>query len=470
MTQHLSYSETLANYPVTDGAPLRKVISDSLCDQHIKIVVLDDDPTGIQTVHDCLLLTNWKPGNLEVAFNDQAPFFYLLTNTRSMTSGEAEIVTQEAVRAVIEKNKQFGFKLIFISRSDSTLRGHFPLEPDTMRKVLTEQGIPVALPTFFIPSFFEAGRYTIGGTHYMKDKDELIPVSETEFARDNVFGYNHSVLAEYILEKTKGAVTEKQVASLSLEDLRKNSVEEIATLLIKWKEKAFITVDALGYDDLWKFSAAFLKVLAGLNSNVVLRTSSSLPKALSGIADKALLGREELIVKPGIGLFVVGSHVKKSTSQLNNLLKNSNIKGIEIDINRILTQPEQLLQEIRKELANSVRQGFVPVVYTSRQELRLSDAAERLNIGQKISAFLVRIVQNLPYTPTYIVAKGGITSHDILTKGLEMEIAGVMGQILAGVPVVKTGENHLYPNMPYIIFPGNVGDEDSLVKVLKKIN
>ncbi|MBQ2791866.1 MAG: hypothetical protein IJE98_01990, partial [Oscillospiraceae bacterium] len=46
-----------------------------------------------------------------------------------------------AMETVLEVNREFGYRLIFISRSDSCLRGHFPLETDVMRRVLQEYGV-----------------------------------------------------------------------------------------------------------------------------------------------------------------------------------------------------------------------------------------------------------------------------------------------------------------------------------------
>lgn len=470
MNTHRSYLQTLSDYASLSCESLRKEISKTLKKSAYKLVVLDDDPTGIQTVHDCLLLTNWKTENLEKAFLDESPIFYVLTNTRSMTAEAAEATTAEAVKAIVECNRKQGFRLIFISRSDSTLRGHFPLEPDTILNILKEEQLPVLPTCFFIPSFFEAGRFTIEGTHYLKDKDALIPVSETEFATDNVFAYHHSKLDEYILEKTQGQVSTEQIGRITLEELRRNSLPEVQNSLLHQIGKQWITVDALGYDDLWKFSDAFLNMLSKTQYYAILRTSSSLPKAMSGMGDKPLLNRTDLISKAGTGLFIVGSHVKKSSNQLTVLLESENILGIELDVNRILNEPEQLLIGVIKDLKACAKKKRTPVIYTSRVELRSSDSAKRLQIGQTISHFLVRIVQELPFEPTYLVAKGGITSHDILTKGLQIEIATVAGQILPGVPVVKTDAEHRLPNMPYIIFPGNVGETDALKQVFEKLS
>jgi uncharacterized protein YgbK (DUF1537 family) len=466
MNTHRSYLQTLSDYASLSCESLRKEIAKSLKKSALKIVVLDDDPTGIQIVHDCLLLTNWKAENLEKAFNDEAPIFYVLTNTRSMTAEVAEKTTADAVEAIVECNRKQGFKLLFISRGDSALRGHFPLEPDTIRQVLEQDQFPVLASTYFIPSFFEAGRYTIDGTQYLKDKDILIPVSETEFAADTVFGYHHSKLSEYITEKTLGRVDDGQIGRITLEELRRNSIQEILTSLKRQSGKLWIIVDALSYDDLWKFSTALLKLMAETDTYALLRTSSSLPKALSGMTDKELLNREDLISKKGKGLFIVGSHIKKSSNQLAELLKSKSIKGIEVDVKRILESPNDLAISILKELKAT---KLTPVLYTSREELRPENASERLLTNKKISDFLVSIVRELPFEPSFIVAKGGITSHDILCKGLTIETATVAGQILPGVPVVKTAADHRFPNMPYIIFPGNVGETDALVKVLENL-
>ena len=165
------------------------------------MVVLDDDPTGIQTVHGCLLITRWDEESVRLGFEDAEPFFYILTNTRAMTREDAEQVTREAMEMVIKVNHDYGYRLIIVSRSDSCLRGHFPLETDVMRQCLVEHGYSVYPKTPFCPAFIEAGRVTIDGIHYMKDGKQLIPVSQTEFARDNVFAYHTSILTEYIKEK-----------------------------------------------------------------------------------------------------------------------------------------------------------------------------------------------------------------------------------------------------------------------------
>ena len=398
--------------------------------QHWKMVVLDDDPTGIQTVHGCLLITRWDEASVRKGFADAEPFFYILTNTRAMTREDAEQVTREAMEMVIKVNQDYGYRLIIVSRSDSCLRGHFPLETDVMRSCLVHHGYAVMEKTPFCPAFIEAGRVTIDGVHYMRDGERLIPVSETEFARDNVFAYHTSVLRDYI--KEKGANPDD-----------------------------YIIVNAQGYDELRAFADT---VLSGRTAeSIVIRSSSSLPKAISGISDIPLLDKT-ILKQEGVGCFIVGSHVKKTTRQLEHLLQQEGTCAIEVDVQRILDDAPQLMSETLDTIRQVVAMGLTPVVYTSRQEIRLDDANQRQHLGQQVSDFLVDIVYRLPFSPSYLVGKGGITSHDILTKGLGIKSARVLGQIINSVPCVMAEK------FPYIIFPGNVGNEQSLSEVFNKLN
>lgn len=398
-----------------------------------KIVVFDDDPTGIQTVHSCLLVTEWTEENLRVAFEDAQPFFYILTNSRALTADDARRVLTEAVEAVLKVNEDYGYRLICVSRSDSCLRGHFPLETDVMRSVLEAHGIKVWPRTTFCPAFIESGRFTIDGVHYMKGNDgQLIPVSETEFARDNVFGYKNARLVDYIEEKGGNPAD-------------------------------YDIVNAQTYAELDDYRDKLLEETSGFDGAVVIRSSSSLPRSMSGIADKPMLSKYDLGIGEGsVGLFIVGSHVKKTTEQLNALLTADGVKGIELPIDRILHDAGKLMAETQATISDYTVAGITPVVFTARQEVRLADADERQHLGQTVSDFLVRIVREITIKPAYLVAKGGITSHDILTHGLSIKTARVMGQAINSVPCVMAKE------FPYIIFPGNVGNVESLKEIYLK--
>lgn len=409
--------------------------------KNTKMVVFDDDPTGIQTVHGCLLVTDWSEENIIKAMNDEQPFFYVLTNTRALTASEAESVLESAVEAVLKVNEKSGYRLICVSRSDSCLRGHFPLETDIIRRTLEKHGINVWQRTPFCPAFIESGRVTIEGVHYMKvpsasgmaGEETLVPVSETEFARDNVFGYKNARLTDYIIEKG-GNPDDYEI------------------------------VDAESYAELDAFRDRLFAETKDFDGAVVIRSSSSLPRSMSGISDKPYLSREDLGIKGDTpGVFIVGSHVKKTTIQLENLLTAGTVRGIELPIERILDDKERLMDETISTMSAVFHDGKSPVVFTARKEVRIDDPEKRQHLGRTVSDFLVEIVRRMPFTPAYLVAKGGITSHDILTKGLAIKVGRVMGQAINSVPCVMAEK------FGYIIFPGNVGGEKSLLDIHDKL-
>ncbi|MBN1672111.1 MAG: four-carbon acid sugar kinase family protein [Kiritimatiellae bacterium] len=432
-----------------------------------RIVVLDDDPTGIQTVHGCTLLTRWDPASLRLAFEDTVPFFYVLTNTRARTREKAKRIVSEIVRNVLALNREFGDSLIFISRSDSTLRSHFPVEVRAILEAVNrEQGQPVDA-VFLVPAFFEGGRLTANDVHYLIEGDRRIPTSESEFARDSVFGYSTSHLPRYIEEKTQGAVKAESVQSVSLEMLRSADTTPFARFLDGLRGGGYVAVNAEDYADLDRFAAGLLSAAAA-GKRFVFQSAASLVKALAKVPDKPLLGGE-ILRRRGRGLFVVGSHVKKSTHQLQRLLATPGVEGLELGVAQILAGPEPLLGSSVERVLRVWQAGRTPVVYTSRRERQFPSKEERLSAGERISGFLVQLVRGMPEPLSFLVAKGGITSHDILVDGLGVSRATVLGQILPGVPVVRVPEGNRFAGMPYVIFPGNVGGDDALVQVFGKL-
>ena len=166
-----------------------------------KIIVLDDDPTGSQTVHSCLLLMQSDVETLRLGLKDDAPIFFILTNTRSLTPEAAANVTREVchnLKLALAEEKIADF--LVVSRSDSTLRGHYPIETD----VIAEELGPFDAH-FLVPAFFEGGRITRDSIHYLIIDGVPTPVHETEFARDSVFGYNYSYLPKYLRSSSLSA-------------------------------------------------------------------------------------------------------------------------------------------------------------------------------------------------------------------------------------------------------------------------
>ena len=156
--------------------------------------MLDDDPTGTQTVHNIPVLTEWSVASLRAELANDLPCFYILTNSRSLPLPGAQAMNVEIARNLREASHQAQRDFVIVSRSDSTLRGHFPGEVDALANAL-EQDFDGWL---IIPFFLEGGRYTIGNVHYVAEGDKLVPAGETPFARDSAFGYRASNLREWV--------------------------------------------------------------------------------------------------------------------------------------------------------------------------------------------------------------------------------------------------------------------------------
>lgn len=432
-----------------------------------KIIVLDDDPTGSQTVHSCLLLTRWDVATLKQGLQDEAPLFFVLTNTRGMDAVSAAEVTREVcvnLKQALADMTASGRTInpLVVSRSDSTLRGHYPVETD----VIAEQLGPFDAH-FIVPAFFEGGRITRDSIHYLMVDGEPVPVHETEFARDSVFAYSHSYLPDYVEEKTAGRIKAGQVERFVLNDVRSDSL----TRLMALEENRCCVVDAETQDDLNHFCSQLMHA-ASQGKRFLFRSAASLLTALAQLEPQPVKpeNMKAYVRNNKPGAVIVGSHVKKTTQQLQALLTMPGIEAIEVDVERIENDYPALLEKIRENIKQIHQAGKTAVVYTSRLEKSFSSQSERLAFGSMVSAFLMDIVRNLPESLGFLISKGGITSNDVLSTGLNLQSSRVLGQILPGCSVVRCPSNHSrYPDLPVVIFPGNVGDDEALAKAYQRL-
>ena len=430
-----------------------------------KIIAIDDDPTGSQTVHGCLLLTRWDPETLREALGDPSPLFFVLSNTRGLGAGEAAAVTREIcvnLRSALEALAAEGRPIqpVVVSRSDSTLRGHYPVETD----VIAEELGPFDAH-FLVPAFFEGGRITRGGVHYLMVDGEPVPVNRTEFARDSVFGYRHAFLPDYVEEKTHGRIGADAVIRFDLEAVRGDLGARLRTLT----DNACCVVDAEYQADLDGFARQVLAA-AGEGKRFLFRSAASLLTALAALPPQPVAPAEmSRFVRGGrSGVVLMGSHVPTSSRQLDHLVRECDVLPVLIDLDHLLADEDGLLSGILEAVDRAQREHRGAVLYTSREERQFPSKEERLAFGERVSAFLVRIVQNLPEAIGFLISKGGITSNDTLSKGLALRTARVLGQVRAGCSVVRCPADHpRFPDLPVVIFPGNVGGEEALAEVYR---
>jgi uncharacterized protein YgbK (DUF1537 family) len=429
-----------------------------------KIVILDDDPTGTQTAKDLPVLTHWSQEALQDELLQEYPAFFILTNSRSLTEPAACQLAREIGTNLKRASDETGIRSVLISRSDSTLRGHFPAEVDVMAKTMGK----AELPYLILPFFLEGGRYTVNDVHYVQEKDQLIPAAETPFAKDAAFGFRCSNLKDWVEEKSGGRIRAAQVTSITIDDIRLGGPVRVADILSKVPPGGACIVNAASYRDMAVVVTALLEVEKS-GKEFLYRTAASFVRTRTGLDHRTkLLAKDELTSNNSHGgLFVIGSYVKKTGLQVEALLSKTDITAIEVHVDALLDplRRQTEIAQVAAETSSALSAGRDTAIYTSRQLVTGENGAASLAIGQTVSDSLIEIVKAITVQPRYLVAKGGITSSDVATKGLGVKRSMVMGQAQPGVPAWKLGPESRYPGMPYIIFPGNVGDNDALVNI-----
>ncbi len=452
-----------AALPAEWPGDLTGAIRQRLSERGDRLVVLDDDPTGAQTVHGVPVLTVWDVDTLaeELA---QSPVFYILTNSRSLSEAQATALAGEVGERLVQAAARSGRSYVLASRSDSTLRGHYPSEVDALEEAVGGGFDGV----IFAPFFEEGGRFTIDDVHYVQQGERLVRASETEFARDAQFGYQHDNLREFIEEKTGGRVVAEAVVSLSLDDVRRGGPTVVTEKLMGMGGGGVAIVNAASYRDLEVVVAGVLAAEEA-GKRFLYRCAASFVRARGGIAARPLLGADELAqpVSAG-GLLVVGSHVGKTTELVAEARRVLDLQAIELDVDAVVEAEGRraVVERIAAEVNAELERGRDVALFTGRTFVERGDASEAAALASGISAALTAIVRGLSVRPRFLVVKGGTTASEIATAGLGVRRAMVLGQILPGVPVWQLGPETRFPEMPYVVFPGNVGEVDSVAKCL----
>ena len=378
----------------------------------------------------------------------------------------------EIAQVVDEVAQETGKEYIFISRSDSTLRGHYPLETQLLKADYEKNTGKTIDGEVMCPFFKEGGRFTIDNVHYVKYGEELVPANETEFAKDKTFGYTAYTMPEYIEEKTKGKYKASDVTCISLEDIHNMDIDKIEAQLMEVKDFNKIIVNAVDYADVKVFCVALYRAMAK-GKVFMFRTAAAIVKVMGAVTDQPLLTRKQMVVKETTngGIVVVGSHTDKTTKQVECLKELKDIEFIELDATLVKDDAafEAEVQRCLDKEEECIRAGKTVCCYTTRALITADtgDKEDELRLSVKISDAVQSLVGRLSITPSFVIAKGGITSSDVGTKALAVKKANVLGQIEPGIPVWQTGEESKFPLTPYVIFPGNVGEISTLKEAVE---
>jgi uncharacterized protein YgbK (DUF1537 family) len=438
----------------------------------MKVVVIDDDPTGSQTVHSCLLLLRWDVEALRRGLRHGSPLLFVLADTRSLTPDAAAQRNREIVTNLEKALAQEGFdrsEIQLVSRGDSTLRGHGVLEPAVLESCFG----PFAA-TLHVPAFLEGGRTTVNGVHLLHGE----PVHTTPFAKDRLFGFSTSDLPHWLEQKSAGAICAADVVKVSLEDLDQAStggMPHMIQRLAALQGNAAVVVDAEHQSQLAALAAAVL-ALKG-ERRFLFRSAASLVKALADPGpqplDSAGLARLRRRSPNGEmlpGLVMVGSHVPLADQQLMRLLRDPRCIGLELPVRRIARvlaggTPDLLLADLEREwceqLQALLQSGRTPVMFTSRGEIRLASASEGRLLSQTLARLMGRLARAVVPGLGYLISKGGITTQTLLADGLGLEAVELEGQLMPGLSLVRPSVG-VAQALPILTFPGNLGTDSSL--------
>jgi uncharacterized protein YgbK (DUF1537 family) len=437
-----------------------------------RIAVLDDDPTGSQTVHDVAVVTGLDAEELDTALAEPASTCFVLTNTRSLPEADAVQLNHRAGRLLADVAERRGGPVAIISRSDSTLRGHVVAEGralDAAHRAATGRGYDGVL---LAPAYLEAGRCTVGDVHWARVGGRPVPAGETEFARDATFGYTASRLPEFLAERSDGAIDARDVCSIGLHDIRAGGVARVAEILGGVTDGRFVVVNATDYADLEIVVLGALEAEEA-GARFLYRTGPSFVRAFAGLEPRAPLTSADLwpAGRPvGHGLVVAGSHVALTCRQLVAARAAGGLSEIELDVGAVV-DPDRCAAHVAdaaRRVAAELQISDV-LLSTTRTLARGEDAAASLRIARAVSAALVDVVHRARAArPAWVIAKGGITSHDIAAHGLGIRRAAVLGQLLPGLVTVLRPERAAQEALgtPFVVFAGNVGDDTTLAFVI----
>ena len=334
----------------------------------LKVVVLDDDPTGSQTVHSCALLLRWDAASLRRGLADPSPLLFILANTRALEPGAAAARLRQicaALRPALAEAQAAGLldRWLIVSRGDSTLRGHFPLEVEVLEAELGPFDA-----TLLVPAFLPGGRTTRHGVHLLQGE----PVHTTAFARDRLFGYQTSDLPDWVAEKSGGRIAATAVQRLSLAELDRAAApagfQQLCARLAGLEGNVCVAVDGERPQQLAALGAAVRELTApaaaerwGRPRRFLFQSAASLLNGLVEIGpppldQAALVGlrRRDGAGRPLPGLVLVGSHVPLADVQLERLLAEPGCAGLELPVAKLARllegpAPGELLASLERQ-------------------------------------------------------------------------------------------------------------------------
>ncbi len=428
-------------------------------------VIVDDDPTGVQTLRDVVLIFGVDDELLRESLARGSSAVCVLTNSRALSPEQA----RHANARVADLLRRDTAAPIVVSRGDSTLRGHLAVETEALLEGLGAGDGEVR--KIFVPAFVEAGRTTRGGRHFVEIDGVATPVAETPFARDARFPFRSSELPDY-LEEIGAVAAADEVRVLTLDVVRRGP--DAVSAALRGSPGSWTAIDAATIEDIDAIAAG-VERLHREGIPVLVRCAPSLVRALVGQQARPALTDDELTAafpaRTGHGLVVVGSHVPQTTRQLAALKEGTGLTHIAAPLDVLLHDDAGARVALAGDIVAALAMTEV-VLSTPRSEVR--DPSVDGELARRMSDSLNEIVREVRSRAplAWVIAKGGITSHETAATGLGVRAATVIGQLFDSKVSVIRPDRAADPSvigLPYVIFPGNVGGDHDLAIAVERM-
>lgn len=422
------------------------------------LIVLDDDPTGTQSMSGVPVLLRLDEPTMRRTRGERPRTVHLMTNSRAY---EPAAVRRE-LAAIATTALQVWPQAELVLRGDSTLRGHLLEEYEVVRDARFPGVDPVLL---LMPGLPAAGRVTVDGVHLLEQDGRRIPLHDTEYARDPALGYTTSRLLAWAEERSHGHFVAAHGAEVHLDELRAGGAGRVADVvgtLARSGRPAVCCVDAERDDDL-RLAVEGFALARRRQVPVVLRCAPAAAGALSGAT------ASKLVPMPAARrvLVVCGSFVPTATRQLAALDRAHGAATVEADVEAFVGRDAGAeVHRLVSRLDHALRAGEPAVLTTPRAG---DDGPGGLERQRAVAAGMAAVVRSLPTPPDVLITKGGVTSAVTVRDGLGADRADVVGPVEPGVGRWRVTAADGRP-VGCLVVPGNVGDDDLLVRLLAGVS
>ncbi|OKL53040.1 hypothetical protein BSZ39_11630 [Bowdeniella nasicola] len=463
-------AELLSAYPPEVDVTPRQV-REARTGRTRQLVVLDDHASGTQSVAGLPVTTAWSQEDLKWALATGAPGVHVVTGTRAMSATETEDRDFDVTRAALAAADELGVDIDVALRSDSTLRGHYPLETDVVASCLAADADHHIDGLIVCPAFPDAGRITVDSIHYVRgERDIYHPAATTEYAADPAFAFDTSSIPEWIEQRTGGRIAASTVTRMTLAQLR-SGIDAVAAILMAARGGMPIVVDAASDSDLRALALALYRAEES-GKRFLFRVAPPFireylgqdrPATLRGSDIEALRegGRAEGAKH---GLVLVGKPAGLTDRQLRELRRRRGLREVEISLPALLDHRRDMhIDEVVARAAQGLDAEHV-VLRLSRDG---SSGDTDYSLDGRLASGLLAIVRKIvaEHPLRFVVSRGGAIATTV-ARALGVRRAWVRGPLLPGAVSLWQAEGGPADGVPFAVYAGTIGDEYSLTDVV----